>query len=50
MGPAPALMFIRDDGGRYTFAANPCNDSILSEPTENELLRVLACLNGNCAG
>jgi len=48
MGPAPALMFIRDDGGTYTFAANPCNDSVLLDPKENELAHMLACLNGNC--
>jgi len=49
MGPAPALMFIRDDGGTYTFAANPCNDSVLPDPIETELVHMLTCLNGNCA-
>lgn len=49
-GPAPALMFIRDEGGVYSLAANSCNDSILLDPTEDELRRALDCLNGKCIG
>lgn len=49
-GPAPALLFIRDEDGSYAFAANPCNDSILFYPTEDELRRALDCLNGICTG
>lgn len=49
-GPAPALLFIRDEDGSYAFAANPCNDSILFDPTEDELRRALDCLTGECNG
>lgn len=49
-GPAPALMFIRDDGGSHVLTANPCNDGILLDPTEDELLRALNCLNDDCSG
>lgn len=49
-GPNRALMFIRDEGGSYILEANVCNDSILFDPTDNELQRALDCLNGKCAG
>lgn len=48
-GPAPALIFIRDAGGIYSFAANSCNDSLLFDPAEGELRRALDCLDrGGC--
>lgn len=42
----PALMFIENKGGRYSVSTDYCSGSILSDPTDDEMLRMVECLNG----
>lgn len=43
----PALMFIQDEGERYSVTTDYCMGGILNDPTADEVLRLLDCLKGN---
>lgn len=49
-GPEPAMMVIRTQDSQFVFHASVCNDNLLPNPTDEELTRAIACLDGmSCA-
>lgn len=47
-GPEPALVFIAEQDGTFSFRTDVCNGGFLIAPTSEELARALACFDGPC--